>query len=494
MKNTDSGFNIFSFTGKFRILHLTWLAFFISFMVWFSHAGVMVYIRESMNLTKEQVNALIALNLALTIPARVIVGMLVDKLGPRIMFSSILILGGVITFAFALAQDYQQIAMSRFLLGFVGSGFVVGIRMITEWFPAKEAGLAQGIYGGWGNFGSAAGIVVLPFLAQNIFGGTDGWRYAVGVSGLVAILYGVFYYFAVRNNPKGTVYFKPKKMGGMEVTSKGDLFLYLFMNLPMYVALGLLAWKLSPAKLNFINQSLTYAIYGLLAGMYCLQAYKIIMINKGIFSKPVPELHRYSFSQVSILDLAYMVTFGTELVLVQMLALFYVDYFGADKLLATVLAGMFPFINLFARPGGGWVSDIIGRKLTLIIAFAGITLSFLVLSQVENTWPLASVVFITIIAGVFAKGGSGAVFAMVPLIQRRFTGQIAGMTGAFGNVGGVTFSLVLLETGSPHALFTAVGSTAAVVFVLILLVMKEPKGHMVEVLDDGSVQMISVEK
>ena len=101
---------------------------------------------------------------------------------------------------------------------------------------------------------------------------------------------------------------------------------------------------------------------------------------------------------------------------------------------------------------------------------------------------------ITLVAGVFAKGGCGAVFAMVPLIQRRYTGQIAGMAGAYGNVGGVAFSLVLLETGSPHALFMSVGIVAAAVLVSTLLFLKEPKGHMTEILEDGSVQLISVEK
>ena len=36
------------------------------------------------------------------------------------------------------------------LAGIVGAGFVIGIRMVAEWFPPKEIGLAEGIYGGWG--------------------------------------------------------------------------------------------------------------------------------------------------------------------------------------------------------------------------------------------------------------------------------------------------------------------------------------------------------
>ena len=66
----------------------------------------------------------------------------------------------------------------RFLLGFVGAGFVIGIRMVGEWFPAKQVGVAEGIYGGWGNFGSAGAAMILPTIAT-WYGGVDGWRYAI---------------------------------------------------------------------------------------------------------------------------------------------------------------------------------------------------------------------------------------------------------------------------------------------------------------------------
>ena len=60
-----------------------------------------------------------------------------------------------------------------------------------------------------------------------MFGGEDGWRYAVAMTGLLALVYSVVYFFTVSDTPKGSTYFKPKKNGAMEVTSKGDFFLYL---------------------------------------------------------------------------------------------------------------------------------------------------------------------------------------------------------------------------------------------------------------------------
>ena len=87
-------------------------------------------------------------------------------------------------------------------------------------------------------------------------------------------------------------------------------------------------------------------------------------------------------------------------------------------------------------------------------------------------------------------GCDGAVFAVVPLIKRRLTGQIAGMTGAYGNVGAVTY-LTVLSLVEYSTFFLVIAGTAVIGFIA-LLAMKEPKGHMTEVNEDGTVEMISV--
>ncbi len=462
----------------------------MTFVVWLGLGPMMPFIRESLGLTEQQAKVLLILNVAMTIPARIVVGMLVDKLGPRIMFSSILILGGLISIAFAYSSSYEQLALIRFLCGFIGAGFVVGIRMIGEWFPAKQTGIAQGIYGGWGNFGAAGAALILPFIALNM-GVSNGWRYALTFGSIAAIIYGVVYYFIVRNTPKGSTYFKPKKSGAMEVTSGFDILLYMLMNIPLILALALLVWKLSPQDMNLINNMTSSIIYGLLTFIYILQVWKIWHINNIVLKKAVPKIHRYKFKQVALLDCAYMVTFGTELAVVLMLASFYVEWFALDKVNAALLAGVYPFINLFARPGGGWISDKIGRKITLVIAFAGITASFLVLGLVNKSWSLGMVVTLTIVAGIFSKAGSGAVYAMVPLVQRRMTGQIAGMVGAFGNVGAVMF-LTVNSLVSYDQFFMVIGITAACIFILILLFLEEPQSQIAETLPDGTVQMIDL--
>ena len=483
--------NLLSFTGPVRTLHLTWLAFFISFFVWFNHAPLLASLRETFGLNDQQIKTLLILNVALTIPARIVVGMLVDRLGPKLMYSFLLVISGGLCLLFASADDYTQLAMTRFALGFVGAGFVIGIRMIGEWFPARQVGLAEGIYGGWGNFGSAAAAMTLPALALWYGGEADGWRYAIGTTGIIALVYGVIYFFSVQNTPKGSTYFRPKRTGAMEVSSRGDFVLYLVMNIPMYAALALLTWKLAPANLGLLSDTAALSIYVLLVVVYALQALRIYQINAQVFAGPVPEIDRYRFSQVAVLDLAYLVTFGSELAVVSMLPLFFQDTFAISQVQAGLLASGFAFMNLLARPGGGLVSDRFGRRRSLIVLLVGLMGGYAMMSLIDSSWSLWLAVGVTMACSFFVQAGEGAVFAVVPLIKRRMTGQIAGMAGAYGNVGAVVF-LTVLSFVEPPVFFLTIAGAALVALVAVALFLRDPAGHMVEVLPDGTLERIAV--
>ena len=489
---SDGKLNVLDFKNpSIRTLHLTWVAFFITFVVWFSHAPLLAAIKETFDLTQQQVKALMILNVALTIPARIVIGILVDKFGPRHVYSGLLIASSFICFLFASSTSYEMLALSRFLLGFVGAGFVIGIRLVSEWFPAKQVGLAEGVYGGWGNFGSAAPAMTLPTLAL-IYGGPEGWGYAVATTGAIALCYGIFFYFRARNTPKGSTYFKPKKSGGLEVSSKKDFYFYLAMNVPMYIALAVLTWKLGPDNLKLLDQTAATALWIGLAVLFVFQVSQIYKVNKHLFTDPHPQAEAtgYKFKQVAVLDWAYFVTFGSELAVVSMLPLFFMDTFGLDAVKAGLLASGFAFMNLVARPGGGYISDKFGRKKTMSILVAGLAVGYLVLSQIDSNWWIPVAVIATMCCSFFVQAGEGAVFAMVPLVQRRMTGQIAGMAGAYGNVGAVTFLTVLSFVDS-STFFMVISAAAAVVFILVQF-LDEPEGHMTEVLPDGTVQLIEV--
>lgn len=486
----DSGkLNLLSFTGKMKILHFSWIAFFITFFVWFNHAPLLGSIAESLGLTKSEIKTLLVLNVALTIPARIIIGMLTDKYGPRITYAALLFTASIPCFMFAFSTSFVEAAVSRFLLGFIGAGFVIGIRMVSEWFPANELGTAEGIYGGWGNFGSAAAAMLLPTIAI-LFAGDDGWRYAVGLTGLFSLAFSFIWYNNVSDTPKGSTYFRPKKIGGLEVTSKSDFIFLLVMKIPMYAALALLTWKLSPNGVSMLSDTVALGIYIALAVIFVYDCYSAYDVNREIFTTPVPEAHQYKFKQVAVLNVLYFATFGSELAVVSMLPLFFADVFELDMVFAGLLASAYAFMNLMSRPGGGWLSDRFGRKKTLLILTAGLAVGYALMSMIDNTWSLALAVLTAMACSFFVQAGEGAVFAVVPLIKRRLTGQIAGMTGAYGNVGAV-FYLTILSMVSYEFFFSVIAVTAVIGFIALLM-LEEPKGHMTEVNEDGTVELINV--
>ena len=486
---SKSSFNIFSFQGKMKTLHLSWMAFFITFAVWFNFAPLLQSVKETLGLTTEEIKTLLILNVAITIPARVIIGSLTDKYGPRIVYSALLILCSIPCFTFAFSENFMQAAISRFALGFIGAGFVIGIRLVSEWFPHNELGTAEGIYGGWGNFGSAAAAFTLPTVAL-MFGGEDGWRYAMVITGLLSLVFGFIFYANVTDTPKGSTYFKPANLTAMEVTSKGDFFLLLIMKVPMYAALALLAWKLSPDNVGMISNTVCYVIYALLFALYLYEWSQVWKVNKSIFTTPVPELHQYKFKQVAVLNVLYFATFGSELAVVSMLPLFFLETFELTPVVAGMVASAYAFMNLVSRPGGGWLSDKFGRKSTLIILTAGLALGYLLMAQIGSSWTLWVAVVAAMLCSFFVQAGEGAVFATVPLIKRRMTGQIAGMTGAYGNVGAVVY-LTVLSFVSYQTFFYVIACTAFLGLVTLAF-MAEPKGKIAEVNDDGSVTMIDV--
>jgi len=434
---------IWSFSGHYRILHMTWFAFFLSFVVWFNFAPFAPTVKAELGLSEPQLRTIALCNVALTVPARIIVGMILDRFGPRITYSCLLIYAAIPCLMFAFAQNFSQLVYSRLALSIVGCGFVIGIRMVAEWFPPREIGLAEGIYGGWGNFGSAGAAFTLPSIAAAtafLAAGQLNWRLAIALTGIVAAVYGVVYFFSVQDTPPGKVYERPESSAGMEVTTKKDFWFLLLMNIPLIGILGVLAWRLN--QVQFLTSTALYVIWFLLGCLYAFQSYNIWQANKKLMTgeKRYSPKDRYKFSQVANLELAYVACFGSELAVVSMLPTFFQRGFGLNAALAGAVAGMYAFMNLVARPGGGLISDKIGsRKWTLAVTLAGTGIAYLVFSGLGGNIALPLVVMMTMITSFFVMAAEGATYAIVPLIKRRVTGQIAGNVGAYGNVGAVAF-------------------------------------------------------
>jgi len=271
----------------------------------------------------------------------------------------------------------------------------------------------------------------------------------------------------------------------------GDFYLLILMKLPLFGALFLLNWKLSPAGVSLISENSSGFIYIGLVALFFYEVYTAYQVNRRVFTTPVAPLHQYSFKQVAVLNVLYFATFGSELAVISMLPLFFAETFELDLVLAGLLASTYAFMNLLSRPLGGWISDKYGRKKTLMILTTGLSLGYAVMATITGEWPLVLAVVAAMSCSFFVQAGEGAVFAAVPLIKRRLTGQIAGMTGAYGNVGAVCYLTVLSFVS--YSFFFWVIAFSAFVGLMMLFLMQEPKGSMAEILPDGTVELIKVD-
>lgn len=460
---------------EIKALHLTWIAFFMSFYVWFNMAPLASSMLASVDwLTRDDIRLFAIANVALTIPARIIVGMALDKFGPRRVFSVLMVLMAIPTLVFAFGDSREVLFMSRLVLSSIGASFVVTIHMIALWFPPRSIGFAEGFGAGWGNFGSAAAAMTLPFIALQIYGGPDGWRWAIATSGLVLAAYGVFYWFAITDGATKDTHKKPRKVAALEVSSWRDLVLLCIFTVPLVGILSILVYRVQ--LMGYIDGMTAAICYGAIAVVVAYQVWQAIKVNVPILKKGVPEDDKYPFSSVVALNFTYFANFGAELAVVSMLPLFFQETWGLTAVAAGLIAASFAFVNLFARPMGGLVSDRFGNRRFVMLAYMfGIGVGFVMMGLLNSSWPLIIAIAITIMCSFFVQGAEGATFGIIPSIKRRVTGQISGMAGAYGNVGAVFYLFVFMFVDA-STFFFIIAAGAFISWVICWVWLKEPEG------------------
>lgn len=480
----------FSFRDRYRILHLTWFAFFLSFVVWFSFAPFATTIQRELDLTNPQLKVLAICNLALTIPARIVIGMVLDRYGPRLTFSSLLVFAIVPCLLTVTAHDFNQLVWSSLINSIMGAGFVVGVRMVAEWFPPQEIGLAQGIYGGWGNFGAAAAQLFLPIVAvmgATFSGGELNWRFAISIIGLITAIYGSIYFRYTQDTPPGEVYLRPRRHGGLEVTSRRSFWAISLLDLGLLISLGLLTYPLVQADVRFLNLSQVGLTWIILALLSALQFYKGWQVNREVVgslnpfssdflqpSQRYPLDQRYQVRQIALLDFTYFTNFGSQIAVLSILPAWFEQTFGLNPVTASLVAVSYPVLNLISRPSGGLISDRCGsRKWTMTGCTIGIGVGYLLMGRLDSQSSLVVAIVFTMLAAYFVQAGAGATFAIVPLIRKPVTGQIAGSVGAYGNVGGVVY-LLIYSLSSAQTLFYSMGIAALICASLCGFFLKEP--------------------
>jgi NNP family nitrate/nitrite transporter-like MFS transporter len=380
-----------------RAFHMSWMAFFLCFFGWFGLAPLMPVIRQELHLTKGQIGNSIIASVAITVVARLLIGWLCDRVGPRRMYAWLLMAGSAPVMLAGLAHDYTTFLLFRLAIGAIGASFVITQFHTSLMFAPNIVGSANATAAGWGNLGGGVTQIAMPLIFSGFLslgvGAYWGWRLAMAAAGAALFLAGIAYYVLTRDTAEGD--FRELRARGL---------------MPGRAAADGGFWEACGDR------------------------------------------------RVWALAVLYAACFGMELTVDNIAALYFVDYFKLSLQAAGVAAGAFGMMNLFARALGGMVSDrcylrwgLHGRTTLLGVTIGLEGLALVCFSQAR--WlPLA--IGCMLVTGLFIKMSNGATYAVVPFVNQRAMGAVGGIVGAGGNAGAVAAGF-LFKTSSitwPQAL------------------------------------------
>ena len=115
------------------------------------------------------------------------------------------------------------------------------------------------------------------------------------------------------------------------------------------------------------------------------------------------------------------------------------------------------------------------RRFVMLAYMMGIAIGFALMGLLNSSWPLIIAIAITIACSFFVQGAEGATFGIIPSIKRRVTGQIAGMAGAYGNVGAVFYLFIFMFVDA-STFFFIIATGAMISWVVCFFWLKEPEG------------------
>ena len=409
---------------QMRTFHLTWFAFFLCFFGWFGIAPLMAVVREDLLLSKAQIGNTIIASVAITIIARLIFGWLCDRIGPRLAYSGLLIVGSLPVMCIGLAQNYETFLLFRLAIGVIGASFVITQYHTSVMFAPNVVGTANATTAGWGNLGGGVTQMVMPLVLAGVLmfgvGEVFGWRIAMVIPGAALMLVGIAYYLLTQDCPKGN-YRDLRARGLMPSTSA----------------------------------------------------------SKGSFLEAARD------PRVWALFIIYGACFGVELTINNIAALYYYDRFELNLATAGIIAGLFGVMNIFARTLGGYFGDRMGIRFGLKgrVMFLGAVLlveglALILFSQMAT---LFLAIGVMIVFSLFVQMSEGATFSVVPFINRKALGSVAGIVGAGGNAGAVAFGFLFRAESLTYAdALLIVGIVVIVASSLVLTVRFSPETERAE--------------
>lgn len=414
--------SLFDFrTPPMRAFHMSWFAFFLCFFSWFGVAPLMGVIRIELGLTKDQVGWCIIGSVAITVIARMVVGRLCDRYGPRRTYSTLLIVGSLPVMGIAFARDFQTFLLFRVLIGGIGASFVVTQYHTSVMFAPNCVGTANATSAGWGNLGGGVTQIVMPmvfalFATTLGLGNFWGWRAAMISAGLLCMVAGFAYYIFTQDTPRGDL---------VTLRAKG---------------------LVPPSKS--------------LAGSFRIAARD---------------------RRVWLLFVAYAACFGVELTMDNIAALYYADEFGLGLGAAGIAAGSLGLLHIFARTLGGYISDRVGGRSGLNGRVSWLFIALLVEGIALMVFSRMSVLTLAIPAmllfGLFMKMAEGATYAIVPFVNKKALGSVAGIVGAGGNAGAVASGFLFKSSLAWGTALLILGVIVSLASFLVLAVKFSPEAE-----------------
>lgn len=193
-----------SYAAYFALFIAT-LALIMNFWAWSLLSPLGATYASELSLNPLSLSFLLAVPVVVGSLGRIILGMITDKFGGRIVFAVTCLLATIPVSALAFSDTYTQLVLVAIFLGIGGAAFVIGIPFISAWFPPEKRGLVLGIYS-MGNAGTAVSGFLTPRLDNTI--GRDSTYYLVAF--LLFVMSAVIFIWG-RNAPgwkppKGSVF------------------------------------------------------------------------------------------------------------------------------------------------------------------------------------------------------------------------------------------------------------------------------------------------
>eukprot|EP00566_Odontella_aurita_P019795 CAMPEP_0113575952 /NCGR_PEP_ID=MMETSP0015_2-20120614/28001_1 /TAXON_ID=2838 /ORGANISM="Odontella" /LENGTH=293 /DNA_ID=CAMNT_0000479283 /DNA_START=556 /DNA_END=1437 /DNA_ORIENTATION=+ /assembly_acc=CAM_ASM_000160 len=179
-----------------------------------------------------------------------------------------------------------------------------------------------------------------------------------------------------------------------------------------------------------------------------------------------------------ILYIQYACCFGVELTVNNAAVSYFVSRFGLEIESASAIASIFGFMNIFARGVGGYLSDKAMGKMKMrgrvFVQAATLLLEgscIFIFASMTNL--AASIVMLTVFS-IFVQAAEGSTYGIVPYVNPRSPGAVAGIVGAGGPTGAVCFGLVFRQL-DPQVAFNVMAGIVMISGVLSALI--NVKGH-----------------